>query len=417
MAKRRSIISKLGPGIITGAADDDPSGIATYSIAGARLGTMLLWTSLYMWPLMLAVQMSCARIGMITGGGLASSLKLKFPKPILVIIAFSLFAANTINVGADLAGMADAAQLLTGFGPHLFVVLFATVITFATVWLKYNRIAVTLKWFTTVLFAYAITAFLVHPHWTDVIISTITPGVPHSKTGWTTLLAIFGTTISPYLFFWQASEEVEEEKEKGRITLEQRQGATPPEIHERFMDVAAGTFFSNLIMFFIILTTALTLNENGITDIQSSKEAALALKPLAGSLAMMLYTLGVLGVGFLAIPTLLGSASYAFAETFGWHQGLEKPFHKARSFYIIMSCAAIIAVLMNFTSIRPLQALLWSAVINGVLSPFLLVGIVLVARDNCLMQGQRSPLLESGTVLLTAALMFMAAIAMFILPA
>src|SRR5437868_5375948 len=243
----------LGPGLITGAADDDPSGIATYSVAGAQLGTALLWTALITWPLMAAVQMMCARIGMVSGQGLSAAFKSKFPRPVAVVAITALLLANTINVGADLAGMADAAEILTHFSSHLWVLVFAIGIFVATVKLRYYQIANTLKWLALVLFAYVISAFVIHPDWSAALHDTFIPSVPHGKQAWETVVAILGTTISPYLFFWQASQEVEEEKATGRKTLSQREGATIKEIRTRQFDVGIGTFFSNLVMYFIIL--------------------------------------------------------------------------------------------------------------------------------------------------------------------
>jgi NRAMP (natural resistance-associated macrophage protein)-like metal ion transporter len=304
----------LGPGLITGAADDDPSGIATYSIAGAQMGTSMLWTALVTWPLMGCVQFMCARIGMVTGQGLGAAFDRKFPRWVLILVSISLLAANTINVGSDLSGMADAAEMLTGFNSHWFVVLFGVGIAFATVRFRYYQIAMILKWLALCLFAYVITAFIVGPDWHIVLRDTFIPSWPRNHAAWENLVAILGTTISPYLFFWQASEEVEEEKAKGRRMLRQRQGATRSEIIDRRLDVGTRHILSNFVMYFIILATALTLHAHGIRDIDTSKQAAEALKPLAGSIAYVLYTVGLIGVGLLAIPTLSGSAAYAFAE-------------------------------------------------------------------------------------------------------
>ena len=404
----------LGSGLITGAADDDPSGIATYSVAGAQLGTNLLWTALITWPLMAAVQMMCARIGMVSGRGLTAAFKAKFPRPVVLLAIAALLAANTINVGADLAGMADAAEMLTHISSHLWVVLFAVGISWATVKLRYFQIAKTLKWLALVLFAYVISAFVVHPNWSAAIHDTLIPSMPRGKAGWETLVAILGTTISPYLFFWQASQEVEEEKASGRNLLSRRKGATAQEIRTRKFDVGIGTFFSNLVMYFIILTTAATLFTSGKRDIETSKDAALALMPLAGKFAALLFTVGVIGVGLLAIPTLTGSAAYAFAEAFGWKQGLDKRLAQARSFYLMILASTIAAVVLDFTRINPVKALYWTAVINGVLAPFLLVGILIIASDSKLMSGQTSSRLGKMVVGITAAAMFVAAIAMFL---
>jgi NRAMP (natural resistance-associated macrophage protein)-like metal ion transporter len=409
----RRFFSVLGPGLITGAADDDPSGIATYSIAGARLGTSLLWTAWLTWPLMAAVQMMCARIGMVGGKGLAGALRAKFPRWVLVVVCLALLAANTINIGADLSGMADAAQMLTGFDSHYFVVLFGVGIAWATIRLRYYQIASVLKWLTLVLFAYVITAIHIGPDWASLLRDAFVPSVPHSSEAWGTLVAILGTTISPYLFFWQASQEVEEEKAMGRRMLRSRFGATAREIGDRKIDVGVGTFFSNLVMFFIILTTALTLHRHGVTQIETSRQVAEALRPLAGRFAELLYTLGIIGTGLLAIPTLSGSAAYAFAETFGWRQGLDRKLRNARYFYGIVAFSTAAGIALDFANINPVKALYWTAVVNGLLAPFLLVGILVVACDRDCMHGQPSSLLGRFAVAVTALLMFGAAAGMF----
>ncbi|MGA2649369.1 MAG: divalent metal cation transporter [Terracidiphilus sp.] len=411
----RLLLGSLGPGIITGAADDDPSGIATYSIAGAQFGTLFLWTALLTFPLMAAVQMMCARIGKVTGMGLAGNLKCCFPRWVLVAGIFALLIANTINIGADLAGMADAANMLTGINVHLSVIAFAFLISWATVRLKYRHIAMVLKWLVIVLFAYPVTAFIVGADWPQVARATLLPSMPHGKEAWATLVAILGTTISPYLFFWQASEEVEEDKEAGKSSLRLRRGATIKELEFRNFDVGVGGFFSNVAMFFIILTTALTLNRHGLTNIATSRQAAEALRPLAGNFAALLFTVGIVGVGLLAIPTLAGSAAYAFAETLGWRQGLSRNVKHARAFYAVILLSTCGGVALNFLHINPVNALYWTAVINGLLAPFLLVAILMVAGNRKLMQGQPSSRFAWIIVALTTAAMFVAGIAMFVL--
>ena len=410
----RRLLRSIGPGVITGAADDDPSGIATYSVAGAQFGTKLLWTALITWPLMAAVQMMCARIGKVTRQGLAGNFKQRFPKGLIMAFVIALLVANTINIGADLAGMADASAMLTGINSHWFVIVFALLISWATVRLQYNQIASVLKWLVLVLFAYPITAFVVGADWGVVLRSTLVPSMPHSRAEWSMLVAILGTTISPYLFFWQASEEVEEEKSVGQSTLTMRRGATPQELSLRNIDVGVGAFFSNMVMFFIILTTAITLNRHGITQIETSRQAAEALRPLAGNFAATLFTLGIVGVGFLAIPTLAGSTAYAFAETLGWHQGLNKNLRQARWFYALILVSTGVGVALDFIGINPVKALYWTAVINGLLAPFLLVAILIVAADKKLMQGQPSSRLGWIVVALTTAAMFAAGIAMLV---
>jgi len=405
----------LGPGLITGAADDDPSGVATYSIAGAQLGTSLLWTAFITWPLMGAVQFMCARIGMVTGEGLGAAFGRKFPRPLIILASLALLGANTINVGADLSGMADAAEMLTGFNSHWFVVLFGLGIAFATIRFRYYQIAMILKWLALFLFAYVITAFIVGPDWKTVLHDTFVPSWPKGHDAWQNLVAILGTTISPYLFYWQSSQEVEHEKAIGRRMVRQREGATKREIIDRKLDVGIGTFFSNFVMYFIILTTALTLHAHGIKDIDTSKQAAEALKPLAGSIAYTLYTVGLIGVGLLAIPTLTGSAAYAFAETFKWRQGLDERFKGARYFYGVIILSTVVGIAMDFLGINPVKALFWTAVINGVLAPFLLICILFVACDRKLMNGQPSSWVSRVAVATTMLAMFVAAVAMFIL--
>jgi NRAMP (natural resistance-associated macrophage protein)-like metal ion transporter len=404
----------LGPGVITGAADDDPSGIATYSIAGAQFGLGFLWTSLLTWPLMAAVQIMCARIGMVTGRGLVASLRKKVPRRLLIAACIALFVANTLNVGADLSGMADAAEMLTGVGSRFFVVIFGAVIAWATIRMRYAVLANILKWLALLLFAYVASALAVGPAWGKTLHATIVPSLPKGSAGWSTLVAILGTTISPYLFFWQASQEVEEEKAMGRRTMFSRRGATPQELRRRRMDVGVGTFFSNVAMFFIILTTALTLHLHGVTQPETSRQVAEALTPIAGHAAALLYTAGLLGLGALAIPTLAGSGAYALAETFAWRQGIDEKFRRARAFYIAIAASIGVGITLDFTSINPIRALYWSAVINGLLAPFLLIGILMVASDSVLMQKQPSSRLARFTVIATAVVMFGAAIGMFV---
>jgi NRAMP (natural resistance-associated macrophage protein)-like metal ion transporter len=409
----RRLLSIIGPGVITGAADDDPSGIVTYSIAGAQLGTSLLWTALLTWPLMSTVQMMCARIGMVTGAGLAAALKQKFPRWVMVVISFALFGANTLNVGADLSGMADVMRLLTGLPTGLWVAAFGFAIIAATIQFRYISIASFLKWAALFLFAYIATAIIARPDWHEVFRATFLPQAPNSRAQWETLVAILGTTISPYLFFWQASQEIEEEKAQGRKTLASRRGATQAELNLRALDVGLGGFFSNLIMYFIILTAALTLHRHGFTHIQSSQDVVRALQPLAGRFAALLYAVGLIGVGFLAIPTLAGSAAYAIAETFGFRQGLDEKLGRARIFYGIIILSVLFGIGLTLTNIKPVDALFWTAVINGVLAPFLLLGVLLVAGDRRIMQNQPSPWLARIAVSVVMVGMFAAAVGLF----
>lgn len=410
----RRVLEAIGPGVTTGAADDDPSGVATYTIAGAQLGTSLLWSAWLTWPLMAAVQMMCARIGMVTGMGLAGALRQKFPRWTIAAASLALLVANTINIAADLAGMADGAHMLGGGPAGAWVVVFGLGICLATVRLRYQQIASVLKWLALVLFAYVIAAFVLKPNWREVAQAAFSVSWPKGHLMWATLVAILGTTISPYLFFWQAGQEVEEQEAMGRRMVARRRSPEYDKVVDRRIDITLGTLFSNVVMFFIILTAALTLHKAGVTEISSTKQAAEALRPLAGDLAYWLFTLGIVGTGLLAIPTLAGSSAYAFAETFHWAYGLDKKFRQARSFYAVFVLATVVGIAMDFLGIDPIRALFWTAVINGVLAPFLLVGIFLVATDRKIMRGQLSSMLTRVVAAIATVLMFGAAIGMFV---
>ena len=357
----------------------------------------------------------CARIGMVTGRGLAGALRQICPRWILFIVAVALLSANIINIAADLAGMSDAGMMLTGINSHVLTVLFGVGIALATIYFRYYQIAFVLKWLTLVLLAYVITAFILKPNWGSILCNTFIPSWPHGHNAWQSLVAVLGTTISPYLFFWQASQEVEEEKAMGRRMLLSREGATKRELFDRQVDVGVGTFFSNAVMYFIILTAALTLHAHGNTKVENSRQVAEALQPLAGSFAAVLYTLGIVGVGLLAIPILAGSSAYAFAEVFVWREGLDLPFTSARYFYAVVGVSTLLGIAIVFANINPIKALFWTSVINGVLAPFLLVGILIVSCNRTLMQRQPSSRLPRVVVGLTAAIMFVAAGAMFVL--
>ena len=311
--------------------------------------------------------------------------------------------------------MADVTRLLTGIGATVWVVLFGLAIIVATIRFPYAAIARILKWLAVFLFAYVITAFLARPDWGQVARATFLPSPIHSHAEWETLVALLGTTISPYLFFWQSSQEIEEEKARGHHTIASRRGAPAHEIIDRKLDVGLGGFFSNLIMFFIILTTALTLHRHGVTHIETSKDVVEALRPLAGNYCALLYATGLIGVGFLAIPTLAGSAAYAFTESFGLRSGLDEKLVRARAFYGVLVLSIVLGIALTFTPIRPVDALYWTAVINGVLAPFLLVGILLVATDRKIMNNQPSSMLGRIVVGIATVGMFIAAIALFAL--
>ncbi|MGZ3723529.1 MAG: Nramp family divalent metal transporter [Bdellovibrionales bacterium] len=412
--KVKLILKSCGPGVVTGAADDDPSGIATYTVAGARFGHSFLWVALVTWPMMASVQMACAHLAMMSGEGLAAALAKKFPRYVMIAVCVSLFLANTLNVGADLSAMADCAELLTGLSSHFFVVFFGVVIAYATVRMRYTQIASILKWLALSLFAYVISALIEKPDWMEVARATFVPHVPHGNEAWQTLVAILGTTISPYLFFWQASQEVEEKKAAGANSLFKRKGATAQQQLERKLDVRVGTLFSNVVMFFIILSASLTLHRGGKTEIETSRQAAEALVPLAGHFSSLLYTLGLLGVGVLAIPTLTGSAAYACAETFRWRQGLDAKWIKARAFYSVILVSGIFGVLFDLFKFNPIKALFYSAVLNGLLAPFLLVGILTVIRDRKIMNGHPAPISRQVVLFITMLFMFAAAVCMFV---
>ena len=314
----RRFFQELGPGLITGAADDDPSGISTYSVAGASLGYTGLWTALFSFPLMTAVQLMCARLGMVTGRGLAAVIRTRYSPWVLWPACAILMIANVFNIGADLGGMADATQMVTGVRAYFWTPLFAGLIIALLFWTSYRSMARVLKWLTLVLFAYLITAFLAHPDWGKVVHATFVPHLEWSRSYLSVLVGILGTTISPYLFFWQAAEEVEEDRERGKVTVAQRKGSTNEELRIAARDVFAGMAVSNVVMYFIILTTAATLNVHGVTNIETAKQAADALRPLAGQGAYWLFTLGLIGTGMLAVPVLAGSCAYAIAEAARW---------------------------------------------------------------------------------------------------
>lgn len=403
----------LGPGLITGAADDDPSGIVTYSIAGAQHGMSLLWTAWVSWPLMAGVQMMCARIGMITGQGLGKVFTRKFPPSVVVAVCCGLFIANTINIAADLSGMAAAAEMLSGVSAAIFVPLFGAAIAYAMVRCRYEMIATILKWLVLSLFAYVVTAFLVHPHWGEVAKATFMPELPRGTKVWQAIVALLGTTISPYLFFWQSSQEVEELKADRLVRIPRRAPAIRTRLVDRAIDVGLGGFLSNLIAFFIILTAALTLHQRGIMEIETSRQAAEALAPLAGNFAAGLYAFAIVAVGLLAIPTLAGSAGYAFSEAFNWSYGLDKRFSQATAFYGVILLSVGLGTCSDFLDVNPMRFLFLSAVINGVLAPFLLCGILLIAGDKIIMKSQTSSMLNRVVVGVTAVAMFAAALAMF----
>jgi NRAMP (natural resistance-associated macrophage protein)-like metal ion transporter len=382
--------SDLGPGLITGCADDDPSGISTYSIAGASFGYGLLWTALLSLPLMVAVQMMCGRLGMVTGRGLAGVIRLRYSRWVLWGACLLLVIANVINIAADLGGMGQGAQLVTGISSLIWTPLFTAVIIGFLFWSSYRQIARIFKWLTLVLLAYVATAFFAHVGWREAFLSTVTPRITWSPEYFSMFLGILGTTISPYLFFWQASQEVEEERAAGR-NLAQRRGATDEELRRLRVDVWTGMFASNFVMYFIILTTAATLHAHGATQIQTAAQAAEALRPLAGNAAYWLFTLGLVGTGMLGVPVLAGSSAYALAEAGAWRGSLEQKPRRARKFYAVLAAAMILGCGIDFAGLNAVKMLFWSAVLNGALAPPLILLIILLTSDVSVMGDRVNP--------------------------
>lgn len=379
-------LDELGPGLITGAADDDPSGISTYSVAGASFGYATLWTALLSFPLMAAVQLMCARLGMVTGCGLASVIRTRYPRPVLWLACSLVIVANIFNIGADLGGMADAMQMMSGIRAYYWTPMFAALIIALLMWTSYTTMARVFKWLTLVLFAYVITAFLAHPKWAAVLQATLIPHVEWTKDYLAVLVGILGTTISPYLFFWQAAQEVEEDRERGKTTVAQRRGSTNLELRIAKKDVITGMFLSNVVMYFLILTTGATLHAHGVTQIETAKQAAEALLPLAGKGAYLLFTLGLVGTGMLAVPVLAGSSAYAIAEAAKWRSAslCARP-QRARKFYAVIAIAIVVGLVLDFAGFNAVKMLFWSAILNGLLAPPLVVMVVLLTSDRKVM--------------------------------
>jgi NRAMP (natural resistance-associated macrophage protein)-like metal ion transporter len=382
--RENSLLKKLGPGLITGAADDDPSGIATYSQAGAQFGFNMLWTVLFTYPFMVAIQIVSARIGRVSGHGLATNIRRHYPVWLLYGIVGLLLIANTINIAADVSAMGAALKLIIGGPAQLYAVAFGMLSLILQVFIPYRRYVRILKWLTLALLAYVATAFVAHIPWSQVLVKTFVPHLSWKPEYVTTIVAVFGTTISPYLFFWQASQEVEDQladpQSKPLINAPQQAKANLRRIQ---LDTYIGMGFSNLVAFFIILTTAVTFNLHGVTDIQTSAQAATALRPVAGEFAFLLFSAGIIGTGLLAIPVLAGSCAYAMAGAFKWRNSLELTPMKAKRFYGIIAVATSIGIALGFTSIDPIKALYWSAVINGVISvPIMAVMMMMAARPK-----------------------------------
>ncbi|HMD03032.1 MAG TPA: Nramp family divalent metal transporter, partial [Candidatus Baltobacteraceae bacterium] len=375
----------LGPGLITGASDDDPSGISTYSVAGATTGLSMLWVALLTTPMMAVIQGMCARIGMVSGVGLAAVMREVFPRWLSASLALLVVLANTFNVGADFAGMSASAHMVAPLPQLVWVLFFGALLLVSEIYFSYKLLSSVFKWLTLALFAYVITAFVAHPNWGDVLRNTLIPQFQTNGHWITTLVGVLGTTISPYLFFWQSSMMVEEEKERGRATIQSRKGASPEEIKAMHLDVNAGMIYSNVVMFFIITTTAVTLGAAGKHDIATAQQAAEALRPLAGNLAYVLFTLGMVGTGMLAIPVLAGSSAYVACEMLSFRTGLAELPRRAWRFYAIVAAGMAIGVAMNVIGVDPIKALFWSAVFNGVAAVPLVYAIVHIARDKKIM--------------------------------
>ena len=410
----RAFFSELGPGLITGAADDDPSGISTYSVTGAAFGYAPLWTALFSFPLMTAVQMMCARLGMVSGRGLAGVLRRQYSRWILWSACALLIVANVFNIGADLGGMAESMDMMTGVSSLIWTPIFAVVITSLLFWTSYRVIVQVFKWLTLVLFAYVITAFLAHAEWRAVLRATFIPHLEWSSEYLATFVGILGTTISPYLFFWQASQEVEEERKIGRNTVGKRKGATTEELRKSSRDVITGMFFSNLVMYFIILTTAATLHAHGQTNITTAQQAAEALRPLAGRGAYLLFTIGLIGTGMLGIPVLAGAAAYAVAEASAWRGTLNDRPKLAKKFYGVIAAAMLIGLALDYIGIDAVKMLFWSAVLNGVLAPPLIALVVILTSSEAVMGKRTNSLLLKILGWATAGIMAAAAVAMFV---
>jgi NRAMP (natural resistance-associated macrophage protein)-like metal ion transporter len=412
--EERKLLQILGPGLITGASDDDPSGIATYSQAGAQFGFGLGWVLVLAWPLMCAIQEISARIGRVTGRGIAGVIKQHYPRPILYVLVLLLVVANVINLGADLGAMGAAAQLLIGGPLLLYVAGFGVLSLLLEIFLRYSHYVSWLKWMTLSLFAYVGVAFVVHMPWASVGYHLVVPNISLKSSYLTVVVAILGTTISPYLFFWQAEEEVEEVKARDYAKpLERAPEQAKHEFRRIRIDTYLGMLFSNMVAIFIVITTAATLNAHGVTDIQTSAQAALALKPIAGPFVFLIFALGIIGTGLLAVPVLAGSAAFAVGETFGWHVGLARKLHRAPAFYAFIALAFVVGGMINVVHIDPIKALFWSAVINGVVAVPVMVMMMLLSSRKAVMGAFVLPRALKIVGWAATAVMTLAAIGMF----
>lgn len=408
-------LSRVGPGLITGVADDDPSGIATYSQAGAQFGLNMLWTMPLAFPLMAAIQSMCAQIGRVTGKGLAANIKTAFPPIVLKSVVFLLLIANTLNIAADVAAMGEVAELITGFNRHIMTAVFVFGTLILQVFIPYHRYVNFLKWLTVSLLAYAAVLFTVHVPWGEVMQRTVWPTFTVNADAAAVVVGIFGTTISPYLFFWQASEEVEDMHSiPGAVSLVSNARHAGAELRRIRWDTWSGMLYSDITAYFIILATAVTLNVSGIKDITTAGQAASALRPLAGDFAFILFAIGILGVGLIGVPVLAGSGAYALSEAMEWNSGLEKKPKDAIGFYTIIAVSVLLGLVIQYSPISPMKALFWSAVINGVIAvPLMVVIILLVSKKSVMGRFTAGrPIIILGWV--AVAVMGAAAIAMFL---
>lgn len=409
--QRRGLLKVLGPGLVTGAADDDPSGIGTYSQAGAQFGFGLAWTMVFGFPLLASIQAICAQIGATTGLGIAQNLRRHYPRRVLQVVVILLLIANVINLGADLGAMAAALALLLPGNALLYTFLFGVVCVLLEVFISYGRYAGALKWATLSLFSYVAVVFVVDVPWGEALRSTLVPQFTFDKAHAMALVAIFGTTISPYLFFWQAGQEVEEQHRRHIKPLCVSPRSAGAELKRIRTDTLVGMGFSHLVALFIIIATAATLHANGVTEIESAAQAAQALRPIAGDLAFALFAIGIIGTGMLAVPVLAGSAAYAVSEAFGWVEGLDRKPREAKAFYGVIALATLGGVALNFIGIDPMKALYWAAVVNGLLAPPLMFVTMLIASNPVAMGGMPiSRGLKFGGWLSTAVMTAVAAV-------
>jgi NRAMP (natural resistance-associated macrophage protein)-like metal ion transporter len=413
LKKVKKFWASLGPGLTTGAADDDPSGIATYSQTGSQYGFSLLWLSAFTFPFMAVVQEMCARIGLVTGQGLAANIRKHFPPWVLYLCTSLLFLANTFNIGANLGAMATAGKLIApSLNFNFLIILFGLVSLFLQIFVSYSDYAKYLKWLALILVAYIFSALSLNLDWQEILKNAFLPQIRFTKDQIFLICGILGTTISPYLFFWQTSQEVEEEILEGKTSILQRQKETSKEeIKKMRLDVWSGMFFSNLVMFFIIVTCAEILFKNGEFNIQTAAQAASALKPLAGQYASLLFGIGIIGTGLLAVPVLAGSTSYALSESFGWKQGLYRKLKKASAFYGIIIISIILGMLMNFFHADPIKTLIYSAVLNGLIAPVILILIVKISDNKKIMDKWANRPLSSTLGWAIAIIMILAGVA------